>query len=298
MVGTTLAERPALRTPAVQVAGALLREKLRTVRRCERGVRAADVDAVHDMRVGTKRLRETIRLFQPALPPRGTKRYLHAVNGLNDTLGQARDPDVQLVALADLEQACSCPSCLAPITARLLAQRAEAQSTVVACLDQLDQTRLWRRFRRFADRLQSAPRGPTVRSLAQRVVPERLLQALELEPPARDPDAPEALHRLRIAVKRVKYAIEPFRALFAGALDPAYGLISDLQDALGDTHDADVLIQLLNGDDGQRAEAEGVACCLEVARRRRERRFEDAMMLLDEMRDRRITHLLLDPLDY
>jgi len=299
MVGTVLRGGPALRTPAVQVAGAVLREKLRTVRRHERGVRAADLDAVHDMRVGTKRLRESMRLFRPVLPRARAKRYLRTIDRLNDTLGQARDPDVLLVALADLEQVCACPGRLSSVTERLRTQRVEAQANVVACLDGLEQSRFWRRFRRFTDRLRETSERTTVWRLAQEVVPDRLMRALELEPAARRPDAPEALHRLRITVKRVKYAIEPFRALFDGALDPAYVLISDLQDALGDTHDADVLLGLLQPvADTATEDAAAVACCVEVIHKRRGARFQDALMLLDEMRERDVAHLLLDPLDH
>jgi hypothetical protein len=59
------------------------------------------------------------------------------------------------------------------------------------------------------------------------------------------PDHVDALHRMRIAAKQLRYTMEIFRPLYSGAgqaqFDEALEEIKTLQDSLGEIHDADVL---------------------------------------------------------
>lgn len=54
----------------------------------------------------------------------------------------------------------------------------------------------------------------------------------------------EALHALRIAAKRLRYALEMFESCFPGA-GPYIERLSALQDAIGEVHDLDVLVELM-----------------------------------------------------
>jgi CHAD domain-containing protein len=61
------------------------------------GVRGGkDADAVHDMRVATRRLRASLSVFQPAFPPRHFEKFERKIAYLTDALGEARDTDVFL----------------------------------------------------------------------------------------------------------------------------------------------------------------------------------------------------------
>src|SRR5262245_28208180 len=65
----------------------------------ESGVREADdVDAVHDMRVATRRLRAALRLYEQVYPPRGEE-VRQQLAELADALGAERDLDLQLAEL-------------------------------------------------------------------------------------------------------------------------------------------------------------------------------------------------------
>ena len=64
-----------------------------------------DIERVHDMRVATRRLRAVLEVFAPAFDKKEHKAVLKDVKALADALGARRDPDVQLAALAELEQA-------------------------------------------------------------------------------------------------------------------------------------------------------------------------------------------------
>jgi CHAD domain-containing protein len=52
----------------------------------------------------------------------------------------------------------------------------------------------------------------------------------------------EAFHSTRIANKRLRYAIEPFRSLLPEEVGRVYETASAFHDALGDLHDCDVLL--------------------------------------------------------
>ena len=65
----------------------------------------SDIERVHDMRVATRRLRAVLEIFAACFPRDQHREVLREVKALADALGARRDPDVQLEALAALEEA-------------------------------------------------------------------------------------------------------------------------------------------------------------------------------------------------
>jgi len=62
-----------------------------------------DPERVHDMRVATRRLRAALEIFAVCFPKAEHKALLSEVKLLADALGERRDPDVQILALEELE---------------------------------------------------------------------------------------------------------------------------------------------------------------------------------------------------
>lgn len=60
----------------------------------------SDIERVHDMRVASRRLRAVLEVFGPAFPRKKFQRALREVKALADDLGERRDPDVAIEALA------------------------------------------------------------------------------------------------------------------------------------------------------------------------------------------------------
>jgi CHAD domain-containing protein len=58
-----------------------------------------DIEAVHDMRVATRRLRAAMEIFQSCFPKKEHRRALKQVKSLADVLGERRDPDVHIAEL-------------------------------------------------------------------------------------------------------------------------------------------------------------------------------------------------------
>lgn len=69
-------------------------------------LRNEDIEAVHKMRVATRRLRATLDAFEPCCEPKQFKKTYRHIKKIADLLGDARDTDVMLLGLqVQLEQA-------------------------------------------------------------------------------------------------------------------------------------------------------------------------------------------------
>ena len=93
-------------TPTADLAEAgrgVLRKHWLKLLKTEDGVRRGDMEAVHDMRVATRRLRSALRDFMPLMDKRPSKRVRKELKRLADALGAVRDQDVALVALEALQ---------------------------------------------------------------------------------------------------------------------------------------------------------------------------------------------------
>jgi CHAD domain-containing protein len=65
----------------------------------------SDIERVHAMRVATRRLRAVLEIFASTFDRDQHRSVLRDVKALADALGARRDPDVQLEAVANLEEA-------------------------------------------------------------------------------------------------------------------------------------------------------------------------------------------------
>jgi CHAD domain-containing protein len=69
----------------------------------------SDIERLHDMRVATRRLRAALEIFGPCFPARELKATLREVKALADALGERRDRDVTIAALAGISDAMPAP---------------------------------------------------------------------------------------------------------------------------------------------------------------------------------------------
>ena len=85
---------------------------------------------------------------------------------------------------------------------------------------------------------------------ARIILPQRLEEVYTWEPFIRDEARREELHNMRISIKRLRYTMELFRLVYGlSTVDSPYAeflaVIVDLQEILGDIHDADVVLEVL-----------------------------------------------------
>lgn len=77
----------------VEVRAGELREHSRGV------LDTGDIEALHDMRVATRRLRAALEVFEPCFPRKAYRQTLREVERLADGLGERRDRDVAIATL-------------------------------------------------------------------------------------------------------------------------------------------------------------------------------------------------------
>jgi CHAD domain-containing protein len=229
--------------PLADLARLVVTTQLDRILANEPAARAGDDEAVHRMRVATRRLRAGWDVFDDVLPPARTVR--RDVRDLARALGAARDLDV-LSAYLDAATAAS-PSedraALARLAEAWRARRGDAGKRLSALLDT-------RRQRRLPDRLRRAL-GVDARHGGRSADPRRVrdaagsrawaaYEAVRAYEPALPSADTATLHRLRIACKRLRYTLEFLAPALGPAADRLIARTVALQDLLGTLHDADV----------------------------------------------------------
>jgi inorganic triphosphatase YgiF len=206
----------------------------------EQGVRESEApEFVHQARVALRRLRSAIRVWKPLLPEDFVANYDARWRTLASALGDTRNWDVFLSeTLPTLAGSCPEESSEITLLSRYAQQHAaSSRKSARAALKNGSYSRLLLEFTAAVLKLDenSAPAEPlkvfAVRCLnkrAKRVA--RLAQDAALDAASR--------HRCRVALKRLRYALEFFSPLFATRrLESYHQAASQLQDLLGRMND-------------------------------------------------------------
>lgn len=217
------------------------------------GVRKGeDIEAIHRMRVASRRLRAALPLFGPVIAPKKHIEWIRHIGWLTKALGAARDSDVQIDHLGEYLRALP-PGPERPGTRRLLLrlrqQRQKLQDDVKNALDDAIQSNVLmdmeRKLRPIMDKLQGTPQSPELCNMAFVAVREKLQLFLEFEPFIDQPEAKEELHAMRIAAKRLRYTLEIFSPLYESELKAYLKAMRQNQELLGNIHDCDVWMVFL-----------------------------------------------------
>jgi CHAD domain-containing protein len=118
----------------------------------------SDIERVHDMRVASRRLRAVLEIFAPCFPRAPFKSVLTDVKALADALGERRDPDVHIDAMAAF--AAKVTAAQRPGVERLLERQRERQATgneiLAAELERVERRELHERLLALADQAEEA----------------------------------------------------------------------------------------------------------------------------------------------
>jgi CHAD domain-containing protein len=209
----------------------------------------SDIEGVHSMRVATRRLRSALRDFMPLMDKRPSKRVRKELKQLADALGAVRDQDVAIVALEGLQVGVEAEPIREGI-GKLLEERSDLRE--VARLDltkalaapNLDD--LQERFTTTIDKAVRRKKSKKIVSFNEAgrdVVAASLQDLLDLGASLYEPFKTEELHEMRIAAKRLRYAIELFVACWGARTAPFADEIAEMQSFLGEVHDCDIWIE-------------------------------------------------------
>jgi CHAD domain-containing protein len=210
----------------------LLAARLADLRAHEEGARTLSIEAIHDLRVATRRLRAGLEVLCQASAPE--------VESLGKALGEVRDLQIELDWL---ETRASDPEERDRVGRALRDKLAAAGAKLQRALDRWsrrDAARVVRVFgkARASGRLGGAWGASLLQGDLTALKPK--LKSL------RAAIAPEETHALRKKVKKLKYEAELFRDAYPRTVRKWTAALSALQVSLGDTHDADLRCRWLD----------------------------------------------------
>jgi CHAD domain-containing protein len=231
-----------------EAARKVLRFHLARMLAREAGTReGSDIEALHGMRVATRRQRAAWRVFGGAFRPRRTRRYRRGLREIAARLGAVRDLDVLLEAAEAYRSELPAAErrALEPLLASWRSHREDARVLLIRELDS-DGYRRWLDDYRDFVRTEGAgvlPVGPVqphrVRDTAASAIWAAYEGVRSYEPVLRWADV-ETLHDLRIAGKWLRYTLEFVREALGPDANPLIARVTALQDHLGLMNDADV----------------------------------------------------------
>ncbi len=213
----------------------------------------SDIEGVHGMRVATRRLRSALRDFMPLMDKRPSKRVRKELKQLADALGAVRDQDVAIVALEALQAEAETELLKAGV-GKLLDERnslrEDARTDLTESLDAHNLEDFQERFTAAVDKVARQKKTKRIVSFneaGRKVVAASLQDLLDLGASLYAPFNIEELHEMRIAAKRLRYAIELFVACWGKQIAPFADEIAGMQSFLGEVHDCDIWIENLGG---------------------------------------------------
>lgn len=280
-------------------AGTILHRLRQMTSRIDGVMNGGDIEDIHKMRVASRRLRTALKLFSASFDIKQIKPWRNTVRKVTQSLGEARDTDVQIAFLADrvhsLPQEEYRPGVEA-LLADLRQYRRNLQDDVFHAMQTVRGKGRLRSLRQAARTLRKQHRHSSTsadlpsadRDHVAKELQDRIRNFLGWEPYVLEPSAGKEHHKMRIAAKRLRYAMETFSALFDDALESPIDTVKHFQTLLGDAHDCDVWVEewsdrrdrLLGGAGGDSDPRDpGLEFLLEDRRRTRAelfRQFHDA----------------------
>jgi CHAD domain-containing protein len=211
------------------------------------GVRAAEPQAVHKMRIAARRLRSALTTYGPVLRPDAGKSLRDELRWLGQILSEARDAEVLRERLDRLVAGEPAELVLGSVAARIDSELGEAERAGrLGVLHALDSERYFRLLGALDDLVRSLPGFPHADLPARAVVPDllrrdakrlrRAVRAIERAGGAHERDL--AFHEMRKKAKRLRYAAESAVPVCGARAKRLASAAKRIQEVLGEHQDA------------------------------------------------------------
>jgi CHAD domain-containing protein len=251
----------------------------------------ADADALHQMRVHSRRLRIGLQFFSALFDPGELRQMQRQLRRLTRTLGEMRtlDVNVQLLRRAATHLPAATRPARTTLEHALLAERIVRLAEVRDLLEALRVGKFELRIRALVSRedRQFDPKRLVKDATAQLDELRRMLRRRLRRYDRKQSGS--AFHKLRIAVKKYRYGLEAAQAVFAVKVSARIRAVETLQDLMGAAHDVEVLEDYLGHAQARHEEkdktlASDTGRMLKVFRIERRRRMAAVADFLNEQR--------------
>src|SRR3954465_6904841 len=232
---------PTMNTRAPRITTALLQRLSRALNRHLPAAVAGDDTAVHQARVTTRRLREAVPVLATGLAGSKSGKAQKKIRRLTRALGCVRELDVTIQLLDELARSPNVSrDAVEDVRARVVKERDDKRKTMIERLDGVNTEKLDRRLASGGAALDQAASEPWRKALAERLMrrSRRLTVAMN---EAGQMYAPERLHAVRIAAKKLRYGLELAANSGVKQAAPHVRTIKRAQEMLGKLHDLQVL---------------------------------------------------------
>ena len=229
-------------TPVPEAARRVLRKRLDVVRKHLDRVanENKDPETVHQLRVSSRRTAAALEMFAACLPSKIHSKAKKKLKKLRRAAGAVRDWDVFLQSLHTR----GIPTKARGIGLNLVIGYALGQRRVArAQLDAVARD-VSEKFAKFAKKVAAAVERDTSRAHVQtlaEMAPKSLLPLMHAltEAAGRDLRDPDKLHQVRIAGKRLRYAMEILAPCFGPTFrEQLYPAVEEMQEILGRANDS------------------------------------------------------------
>jgi len=209
---------------------------------------AEDIEHIHQLRVASRRLRNGFAHFHDCLPAKKAPDWQDAIKRITRALGAARDLDIQIELLHQLNTE-TLDAALKPgykrLLLRLTQRRNSSQVKINKTIEQLRQSRALDEMRiRFTSIIEPSEGmylyTPSLYQKAYSAINDTLEDFLSYQEYIRSPEAIQELHAMRISGKHLRYTLEIFAPIYHQALLPYIRIMKEIQDLLGSVHDDDI----------------------------------------------------------
>jgi CHAD domain-containing protein len=254
-------------------------------RRWKRAGKTTEVEDIHDLRVASRRLREALALFLPCFPAKSLTRLTARVKRLTGLLGAMRNTDEALLYFTPLVATLPGESAaaLGELLGVLQQERKRERRALLKGLQSIEPRQLRDLFEDACNRPlvfqnPAADSFQPVSAFLRDKLQERAQPVMDLLPEARLEANVAAQHRLRIAVKRLRYRFELAEQMVSSGYAELYTALKGYQELLGKMHDLDVFADLVR----QRLADAAAEELGEVIARQRTERFARFTSMLAE----------------
>ena len=217
-----------------------------------------DPDAIHDMRVASRRLQQVLDLIFPNPLPREVRRLRRKIRRCRQALGEVRNCDVLLQQVGGrlARPRCSNREAWIVVKQHLQERRSESFAKAIRKLSKVNLAIFYMRAKELLEQLTLMPdqeHGSHPLRQADGAdlepCPTRLAQALDgvwsefekqLALSHREPTA-LAIHGVRLCAKRLRYLLEVVNQFGIPGSSAALAWLRKIQQHLGDWHDMEIL---------------------------------------------------------
>lgn len=220
----------------------LLSQRLTSLVDAMPAAQAGDMRSVHQARVATRRLREALPVLSASVSTRSLSRVRRQVRRMTRALGPVRELDVALGHLDELRAGNVVSSrAIARVRQAVTLERQKRRREMLAAITPGKVEKLRQRLGSVGSDPAAAETGAALEEVAQQVARRARHLAAAIER-AGGLYLPDRLHAVRVAAKKLRYALEIERELKRSRATARITQLKRVQDLLGEMHDFEILI--------------------------------------------------------